>query len=77
MFEQMTTLFDSDAAEYEYVQSMRKTMTPIELAERDLNKVTRSLEQAQKKPNAPLSELKNLTELVELRREILETLRGK
>ena len=76
MMEEMPTLFDSDAAEYEYVQSTRKPMTPIELAERDLKKVTRCLEQAQRKPNAPLSELKNLEELVLLRREILEMLRG-
>lgn len=49
-------------------------MTYIELAERDLKKVTKSLEQAQRKPNAPLSELKSLEELVVLRREILEAL---
>ena len=51
-------------------------MTYIELAERDLKKVTKSLEQAQRKPNAPLSELKSLEELVVLRREILEALQS-
>ena len=76
MMEEMPTLFDSDAAEYEYVQSTRKPMTPIELAERDLKKVTKSLENVKIRPNAPLSEVKNLEELVLLRREILEMLQS-
>lgn len=51
-------------------------MTIQELAERDLKKAERSLAYASSKPNTPADELEHIKELYELRKEILEIVKG-
>ena len=52
-------------------------MNVLELAERDLKKVTINLEQAKRKPNVSKSELEHLEELYLLRSKIVEILNDK
>ena len=51
-------------------------MTIYELAERDVRKAENSLAMAKKRPNVPEAELEHIEELCQLRKEILEIIRG-
>ena len=50
-------------------------MTIYDLTERDLRRARINLENAEKRPNVPASELEHLKELYALRKEIYERIR--